>query len=286
MNSNKFSALECDDMNETKDNNEYININSGINRWKSVYTPKHFGFNQNKTTYINNKFAKKDQNKNLKKILCQNVIAFGDCDYGDKCLYAHKLSEQKMEDGRKCAYDILNGTDDLSHIDLKKDIFIYKSLQDLTRVCESCIANKCTGGYNCKFGACLEKYRICSKDLNYGNCVGDCAYIHLTKRGLKHYHQSSQKFSYNFYNDIYQEDLDGQTHILTEKIEPTYETHSWNDEKLNLDGTLLSTDFFKQLKYNEIDTDMQDIQEDKISILSDSSSESDAINECFVSIFS
>jgi len=33
----------------------------------------------------------------------------------------------------------------------------------------------------------MQKYKICLRDLNYGDCNGSCNSIHLTKRGLKPY---------------------------------------------------------------------------------------------------
>ena len=46
---------------------------------------------------IKRRFFKKE-NKNLKKILCHNILTFGSCNYGGKCLFAHKLDEQNIND--------------------------------------------------------------------------------------------------------------------------------------------------------------------------------------------
>jgi hypothetical protein len=98
-------------------------------------------------------------------------------------MYAHTLDEQNVEQKRKNVYDIIIHNEDLSTIDLKTDYELYYSLLELTKVCDLCINNKCTGGYNCKYGVCLEKLCICIKDLNYGNCT-KCELVHLTTRGL------------------------------------------------------------------------------------------------------
>jgi hypothetical protein len=45
--------------------------------------------------------------KNRKKILCNNILMYGSCGYGDKCMYAHSLSEQNIDSIRKKAYDII-----------------------------------------------------------------------------------------------------------------------------------------------------------------------------------
>jgi hypothetical protein len=150
------------------------------------------------------------ENKNLKKMLCHNMIMTGECRYRDKCLYAHNLSEQNMDVGRKIAYDILSNNNNLSHINLQKNHTIYRSLFELTKMCEQCDKHKCTGGYNCKFGACSKKYHICLRDLNYGDCPHKCGCVHLSTRGLVHFYNSFVKTA-------------------------------------NINGTLLTSEFFKTL---------------------------------------
>ena len=56
---------------------------------------------------------------------------------------------------------------DLSHIDLKNDYELYESLLGLTKVCEKCSNNVCNGGYNCKYGAVSNEYKICKNDKQY-----------------------------------------------------------------------------------------------------------------------
>jgi hypothetical protein len=127
----------------------------------------------------------KFEQKNLKTILCSNIIAKNVCSYGNNCLYAHSISEQNIDNSRKIGYDIILSSTNLNKIDLQNDLELYNSLLFFTNVCDMCIKKKCTGGYNCKYGVCLKKYCVCLTDLNYGNCNSDCGLIHLTKRGLK-----------------------------------------------------------------------------------------------------
>jgi hypothetical protein len=135
-----------------------------------------------------------DDNENLKKILCHNIIYNGECKYGDKCLYAHNLNDQNINTRRKIAYDIIKSEDDLSNINLKLNNDLYRTLLELTRYCKNCNNNLCIGGYNCKSGAYDIKYCVCINDLNYGDCNNPkCNLLHLTKRGLIPYYQ---------YNDI------------------------------------------------------------------------------------
>ena len=135
---------------------------------------------------------KKHDNRNHKKILCHNIITHGSCCYGQKCLYAHSLEDQNIDTNKKSIYDLIDSPD-LSSIDLQKNHSLYRSLLNLTKMCELCAQNKCTGGYNCKFGACSKKYNICLKDLNYGTCHTSCPNIHLTNKGLQPFYNNTLK---------------------------------------------------------------------------------------------
>ena len=126
----------------------------------------------------------KYKNDNYKKILCKNINSIGKCIYTNKCLYAHSIDEQNMEPIRVIAYDMIKKNDDLSHIDLTKNKQLYNNLLALSKVCQQCDEGTCTGGYNCKHGACDKIYVICQIDLNKGTCEGGCGKIHLTKKGL------------------------------------------------------------------------------------------------------
>ena len=198
-------------------------------------------------TFDNKKFQdrKKINNKNLKKILCHNIITYGSCGYGSKCLYAHCLNDQNIDTNRNQAYEILLNNNNLSNIYLQKDHVLYRSLLGLTRMCEQCEKNKCTGGYNCKFGACAKKYHICSRDLNYGDCHNNCECVHLSSRGLKPFYNSFIKNS-------------------------------------QIQCTLLSFDFFKKIKSSDIDNNDIDILSE---ISNDSINNDNLSDECNQSIF-
>lgn len=126
-----------------------------------------------------------EKNMNNKKILCYNMINNKVCHYNNKCMYAHSLSEQKVESIRHKAYTILKSDSDLRTIDLINDEKLFTTLKTLTRVCTLCIKNICPGGYNCRNGAINYKYKICYEDLINGNCSKpNCLSLHLTDRGL------------------------------------------------------------------------------------------------------
>ena len=129
----------------------------------------------------------RSRNENYKKILCKNINNVGKCIYNNKCLYAHSLEEQNVESIRIVAYDIIKKDDDLSQIDLSKNKHLYNNLLSLTKECQQCLDGKCTGGYNCKHGACERKHVVCQTDLNKGTCDGTCEKVHLTQKGLVPY---------------------------------------------------------------------------------------------------
>ena len=138
----------------------------------------------NSDDYFQNR---KNKGDNYKKILCKNININGKCIYNNKCLYAHSLDEQNVEPVRLIAYNMIKKSDNLSEIDLSKSKQIYNTLLSLTRICPQCETHTCTGGYNCKHGACNNAYVVCQTDLNKGTCDGSCGKVHLTKKGLTPY---------------------------------------------------------------------------------------------------
>lgn len=140
---------------------------------------------------------------NLKKIICKNVIMNGSCVYGTKCLYAHTLDDQNVDKIRKLAYDIIRKKKSCKDINILTSRQLYETFKLLSNVCEQCENNKCTGGYNCKHGACKSEYAICLSDMNKGSCTKTCNKIHLTDYGLVPYcvqiaaHKNEKKLTSN-----------------------------------------------------------------------------------------
>jgi len=192
MNNNRFNLLETfDSDNEDFDSSDNLSIDyheNSNNQHNSRNTSNFITTQNNKKIIKRPKTFKVDYfNKyNHKKIMCQNYILNNICTYGDKCLYAHNLDEQRIDIKRKKILNILSSTESLDNQDLHLNRELYKELCIFTKLCNECTNKKCTGGYNCKFGAPLEKYLICYEDLNYNNCTDiNCKKIHLSKRGLK-----------------------------------------------------------------------------------------------------
>lgn len=170
-------------------NNNYNNNNiTESDKWITVLNKK--SQLRKKEIDIRNKFKQNDdyndtykiQHETMKKMLCNNILVHGECNYGDKCMYAHSVEQQNVDPIRKKAYNIIM---DREKISTKPDKELGRTLLQLTKVCEECVKNKCPGGYNCKYGAFDKKYQICSDDLRYGICYNpSCNNIHLTNKGL------------------------------------------------------------------------------------------------------
>lgn len=129
-----------------------------------------------------------NNNKNIgsrKRVLCKPMLNDKKCDYGNKCVYAHSLNDQKVDPMRHKAYAIISHTKNLSHIDLVNDDELYEHLNALTKICSLCAKGLCPGGYNCRYGSVSPDTQVCFNDLMYGNCKKpNCTAVHLTKKGL------------------------------------------------------------------------------------------------------
>ncbi len=226
-------------------NNDNISIGT-----MSVNTYKVTKNNNMQNSFLNG--LKKKVDKNIKRMLCKNIIKGGECGYGNKCKYAHTMSEQLIDSNRKQAWDILLSDDNLENINLQQNYQLYQILEEFTKSCKQCCNNECIGGYNCDHGVFDKKYQICQQDLNYGMCKNEmCELVHLTKRGLKPWYTKKQTIPQNL-----------------------------NFQKIK--GTLLSEQFFINSLHN---TNTED--NEILSNFSDSSDEEeDYEDECNQSIFS
>lgn len=143
------------------------------------------------TNIVKSEYKQTDKQHEKKyNILCINMVSTGTCKYADKCIYAHSLSEQVVLPLRKMAYDIIINKKNISNINLHEKYDLYNTFLGMYRVCNKCKNNTCTGGYNCKYGVISEKYKICIKDLKYGDCSETCQCVHLTKQGLKPFYSN------------------------------------------------------------------------------------------------
>lgn len=124
------------------------------------------------------------ESSNRKRLLCKNIITNKYCKFNESCLYAHSLETQTIDPIRKQAYDIITNPQH-NTIVLTDNLALYKSLKVLTKVCQKCVEGVCTGGYNCKYGACKRSLVVCKVDLDYGDCDEECGLIHVTQNNVK-----------------------------------------------------------------------------------------------------
>jgi hypothetical protein len=113
----------------------------------------------------------KNAKNNFKKLLCYNIVNNMKCLYKNKCMFAHDIEEQIKEPNRDFIYNMIYTMNDLSNINIKENRELFEELLIFTKECKNCINNKCPGGYNCKYGVCLKKLKICYNDLLYGKCT-------------------------------------------------------------------------------------------------------------------
>ncbi len=162
----------------------------------------------------------------IKHNLCKNIL-LQKCIYGNKCNFAHSIQEQKLSNIRNIIYN----SNDLSNIDLYKQKYIYDEILLLTKVCDNCINNICTGGLNCISGAYSHKYVICKNDVIYGKCDElNCTKIHLSQKGLTPYYKQSSLIDDVIKNDDSLEDIDSITSDNENKNE--------NKNKYNFDKSI------------------------------------------------
>ena len=130
------------------------------------------------------------ESENVKKILCYNILNTNKCSYGNKCMFAHSLNEQKKDNYKEFIINLILVNDNLSNINICADSKLFNELIIFTKECKNCIIKKCNGGYNCKYGTCLPFLKICKTDLITGKCKKDknnisCIDgIHLTEKKL------------------------------------------------------------------------------------------------------
>lgn len=220
--SNKFiyNIDEIESIDSISDDDNDVDLWVPINNNKNNFENKENNFID--ISQLNKKIQKKE---NHKKILCLNMLTKGTCKYGAKCLYAHDLTEQKMDEVRSKSYNMIKNSSDLTNINIFNEKDLYKSLLTLSNLCIGCNDNKCTGGYNCKYGAVCHECVVCSKDLNNGSCHDpNCKKCHLTNKGLKPYFN--------------------------------YVLEAQNNKKRNnqeMIGILLNQDFFNKLEIEELE---------------------------------
>lgn len=144
-------------MNNSYEKSETINNNDANNQSKiSTYS-----------------ISYRSKQNNEKRLICYSIINNEKCTYGKTCTYAHSMEEQIIDTDRKYIYQIMLDKNLMSFYSLSSDKIddIYRQLLFFTHVCNRCLKNKCTGGFNCRNGACDISLKLCKNDLLTGECL-------------------------------------------------------------------------------------------------------------------
>lgn len=134
---------------------------------------------------------------NYRKLLCKNKIENNICNFNNKCIFAHNLKEQIVDNDRKLAYEIIKGN--ISNINFLDNLNVLENLKILCKTCTKCEKGVCVGGYNCNMGAINKSHTICYNDLMFGNCNG-CKNLHITNHGIIPYSKQSNKYNNDLIN--------------------------------------------------------------------------------------
>lgn len=120
---------------------------------------------------------------NEKRLICYSTINEEACNYGNNCTYAHNLSEQVIDDDKLYMYQVVLDKKMMDFYSLTnpKTEEIYANLKFLSDICTKCTNKKCTGGYNCRNGACSLSVKMCRNDLLTGGCLNKIIDIDVDK---------------------------------------------------------------------------------------------------------
>jgi hypothetical protein len=196
---------------------------------------------------------------NKKKLICYSILSNKTCNYGSICAYAHNLAEQNIDSDKMDIYRIIFDKHLMNFFvgtNAKTDD-IYKKLLFYTYLCKKCKSNKCTGGYNCKYGAFNASIKLCKNDLLTGQCLNKIVDIDMDQniidkitdieksdsyKGCINGHHLSERGLLPYYKYVHQKEnttkcqYDGVRHIneyLRSKCCDNVELSSSSDEELH-----------------------------------------------------
>lgn len=165
---------------------------------------------------------------NEKRLICFSIINDEPCAYGGNCTYAHSLREQRVDPDKNFIYQIILDKDLMNFFSMTnpKTDEIYKQLLFMTHVCESCTANKCTGGYNCRHGVNDPCLKICKNDLLTGQCLNKIIDVHVDNNIFHKIHRDGNPV-------VYKGCINGH-HLTERKLLPYYKyVHQKENSKKN-----------------------------------------------------
>lgn len=204
---------------------------------------------------------------NENRLICYSVINGDNCIYGDNCTYAHSLKEQIID---KDKMDIYNSifAEDLESDAINDDL--YRNFSIMAQLCNQCVNNKCTGGLNCRNGACNLQLKLCKSDLLTGQCINP-----VFKITLDEFIAEKLGIDKDKHKDHYIGCSNGH-HITTHQILPYYE---YVQEKENKNNQTYSA-----VRYINIEPHLYVSRIDNNMDFESESSTDDEINEIFGSV--
>jgi hypothetical protein len=255
INENKYIVLknenEMNDLNNsniTRENNIFTK-NNNFDLYKNIFISDNLLDKKNDINDINNIITKykevNNNNNNKKKILCYNILNKGSCSYGNKCVYAHSIEEQNINNNLLDAYNIIKNNFSLENIDIINNKKLFNALLHITKLCNLCIKGICPGGLNCKFGTCSKKYQVCKCDLLNGNCPNKksyCKLIHLTDRGLIPYNIQKNRYYKNNNDSINNNYFLNKKLLTKESIKTIKYTNNIDKYSMSDDDSSIDTD--------------------------------------------
>lgn len=115
------------------------------------------------------------------RLICFSSINKKECTYGKDCIYAHSLEEQHIDFDKLFSYQIILDENLMDYYSITNPnmINIYRKIMILTNICDSALANKCSGGYNCKYGTHAQCLKVCKNDFLMGDCLNKIIRINI-----------------------------------------------------------------------------------------------------------
>ena len=218
----------------------------------------------------------KSNDINKKKLICFSVINNEICNYGNNCVYAHSYKEQIIDYEKKIIYQIIFDKNLMNFFSQDNKIDeIYNKLLFYTNICNNCMIKKCTGGYNCRNGACETFLKLCKNDLLTGECHNNLVNINIENFFLDKLEDPNFES-----NKIYKGCINGH-HLTERKLLPYYKyIHQKDSHVKNKYQSVRYIDInsFKKYLKEHYDTYSENILNDK---LDSESSTDEEINNWF-----
>lgn len=106
---------------------------------------------------------------NGKKLMCRSMTAHKYCIRMHDCSYAHTLEEQQLDPAKLLTIQLMLNREMIHPV--HQIDRIYQESLSMSRLCDGCHNGDCTGGYNCRNGACHRELLVCCDDIYNQSCT-------------------------------------------------------------------------------------------------------------------